>query len=67
MLRFVSPALPFSVVADYAGRSVKGQLTQAGRLGARSIVRVDGATATMADGDGERVVGVDEIAQAVLG
>jgi histidyl-tRNA synthetase len=28
--------------ADYAGRSLKGQMTQAGRLGARSIVRVTG-------------------------
>jgi histidyl-tRNA synthetase len=53
--------------ADYAGRSVKGQLTQAGRLGARRIVRVEGETATVPDDGGERSVGVDEIAQAVLG
>jgi histidyl-tRNA synthetase len=26
--------------ADYAGRSVKGQLTQAGRLGAKHVIRV---------------------------
>jgi histidyl-tRNA synthetase len=30
--------------ADYAGRSRKGQLTQARRLGARDVVVVDGAT-----------------------
>ncbi len=30
--------------ADYAGRSVKGQHTQAGRLGARRVVVVDGGT-----------------------
>jgi histidyl-tRNA synthetase len=53
--------------ADYAGRSVKGQLTQAGRLGARSIVRVEGTTATVPDDGGERTVSVDEIAQAMLG
>jgi histidyl-tRNA synthetase len=29
---------------DYAGRSAKGQRTQAGRLGARHVVVVDGAT-----------------------
>jgi histidyl-tRNA synthetase len=51
--------------ADYAGRSVKGQLTQAGRLGARSIVRVEGTSASVPDGDGERIVAVDEIADAV--
>ncbi len=32
---------------DYAGRSVKGQLTQAGRLGAGTTVVVDAATATV--------------------
>ncbi len=53
--------------ADYAGRSAKGQLTQAGRLGARTIVRVEGATASWRDGGEERRVGVDELAQAVLG
>jgi histidyl-tRNA synthetase len=53
--------------ADYAGRSVKGQLTQAGRLGARSIVRVEGTTATIPDDGAERIVSVDEIAATVLG
>ena len=32
---------------DYAGRSVKGQLTQAGRTGARAVVIVSGDTATI--------------------
>jgi histidyl-tRNA synthetase len=32
---------------DYAGRSLKGQLTQAGRLGARAVVVVGGAGATL--------------------
>ena len=32
---------------DYAGRSVKGQLTQAGRLGAGWTVIVDGGEATV--------------------
>jgi histidyl-tRNA synthetase len=52
--------------ADYAGRSVKGQLTQAGRLGARRIVRVAGDSATFRDGERERTVPVDDIARAVL-
>jgi histidyl-tRNA synthetase len=52
---------------DYAGRSVKGQLTQAGRLHAHRIVRVEGVTATWRDGDGERSVPVARLAQAVLG
>jgi hypothetical protein len=30
--------------ADYAGRSRKGQLTQANRLAAREVVVVDGGT-----------------------
>jgi len=32
---------------DYAGRSLKGQLTQAGRLGAGTTVIVDAAAATV--------------------
>ena len=32
---------------DYAGRSLKGQLTQAGRLGARLTVVVGAAAATI--------------------
>ena len=34
--------------ADYAGRSRKGQLTQAGRLRAREVVVVDGDTDLLA-------------------
>jgi histidyl-tRNA synthetase len=36
-----------SADTDYAGRSVKGQMTQAGRTGARLVVRVSGGTATL--------------------
>ena len=36
-----------SVDTDYAGRSLKGQLTQAGRLGARTTVVVGAAVATI--------------------
>jgi histidyl-tRNA synthetase len=54
---------------DYAGRSLKGQMTQAGRTGARLVVRVSGETAVL------RAVGKDvgepfplsEIASMVLG
>jgi histidyl-tRNA synthetase len=35
--------------ADYAGRSRKGQLTQAGRLGAREVVVVDSGTDLVAE------------------
>jgi histidyl-tRNA synthetase len=38
---------------DYAGRSKKGQLTQAGRLGARTTVIVDGAGARVLRSGGE--------------
>ena len=48
--------------ADYAGRSVKGQLTQAGRLKARRVVRVEDDSATIDD----ETVPVDRIAEAVL-
>ena len=42
---------------DFAGRSLKGQLTQAGRLGARTIVvvRADGVTVRRA-GEADRDV-----------
>ncbi len=47
---------------DYAGRSFKGQMTQAGRTGARTVVIVDanGATIRRAGTD-EQVVGLDEV------
>jgi histidyl-tRNA synthetase len=48
--------------ADYAGRSVKGQMTQAGRSGARIIVvaREDNAAIRRGRED-EQVVGLDEL------
>ena len=52
--------------ADFARRSVKGQLTQAGRLGARTIVRVNGERAVITGAGDERSVGIDEIAEAIL-
>jgi histidyl-tRNA synthetase len=36
-----------SADTDYAGRSLKGQLTQAGRLGAASVIVVDARRATI--------------------
>jgi histidyl-tRNA synthetase len=50
---------------DYAGRSVKGQLTQAGRLRARTIVRVERDRAVIRDEAGEREVAVAAIAEAL--
>jgi histidyl-tRNA synthetase len=48
---------------DYAGRSVKGQMTQAGRTGARTVViaRAEDAAVRRA-GEDERVVPLDELA-----
>ena len=37
---------------DYAGRSLKGQLTHANRLGARRVVIVEGANGTVRERDG---------------
>jgi histidyl-tRNA synthetase len=53
---------------DYAGRSAKGQMTQAGRLGARIVVRVSGDRATVRSGgqDLGEPIPVQEIASAVL-
>jgi histidyl-tRNA synthetase len=52
---------------DYAGRSVKGQMTQAGRTGARTLVvaRADDA-AVRRRGEAEQVVPLDRLA-ATLG
>jgi histidyl-tRNA synthetase len=44
--------------ADYAGRSLKGQMTQAGRLRARTVVQVAGDEATIREGGAERARGV---------
>jgi len=49
--------------ADYAGRSTKGQLTQARRLRAKRIVRVEGDVADVGD---RREVPIERIAEAVL-
>jgi histidyl-tRNA synthetase len=47
---------------DYAGRSVKGQLTQAGRLGAGTVVVVRGDGATIRrTGAGDEEVALDEV------
>jgi histidyl-tRNA synthetase len=58
-----------SADTDYAGRSVKGQMTQAGRTGARLLVRVSGDEATLrAEGvDVGEAFPVAEIASTVLG
>jgi histidyl-tRNA synthetase len=51
-----------SADADYAGRSFKGQMTQAGRSGARTVVIVRGAEATIRhDGSDEQVVALDKV------
>ncbi len=54
---------------DYAGRSAKGQMTQAGRLGARIVVRVTGETATLRSGgqDLGEPIAISQIADAVRG
>ncbi len=54
---------------DYAGRSAKGQMTQAGRLGARIVVRVEGETATLRSGgtDLGEPVPISQIAETVRG
>jgi histidyl-tRNA synthetase len=51
-----------SADTDYAGRSFKGQMTQAGRTGAKTvvIVRGDGA-AVRRDGGAEQLVALDEL------
>jgi histidyl-tRNA synthetase len=51
-----------SADADYAGRSFKGQMTQAGRTGARTIVIVRGDEAAIRlDGRDEQVVALDDV------
>jgi histidyl-tRNA synthetase len=52
--------------ADYAGRSVKGQFTQASRLGARVtvVVGADGARIRPRGGD-ERLVSLEEVPDAL--
>ena len=51
-----------SADTDYAGRSFKGQMTQAGRSGARTVVIVRAGDATIRRrGLGEQVVALDEV------
>jgi histidyl-tRNA synthetase len=51
-----------SADADYAGRSVKGQLTQASRSGARTVVVArDGNATIRRRGEHEQVVPLDEL------
>ena len=48
---------------DYAGRSVKGQLTQAGRTGARTVVIARGDDAAVRrEGERDQVVPLDQLA-----
>jgi histidyl-tRNA synthetase len=50
---------------DYAGRSVKGQFTQASRLDAQTIVVVEGDRARIRRAEGEQVVPLEEVPQAL--
>ena len=53
---------------DYAGRSTKGQLTQASRLGAGWTVIVDGATATVREqGREDWTTPLDTLVDAIAG
>ncbi len=53
---------------DYAGRSLKGQMTQASRLRARIVIQVAGKEATIREGGAERArVPVAAIARELLG
>jgi len=57
-----------SADTDYAGRSVKGQMTQAGRTGARTVVVVRSDNAVIRrHGDDERVVALDEVVATLTG
>ena len=53
---------------DYAGRSAKGQLTQAGRLGAGWTVIVDGGEATVREhGRQDWTAPLDELVARIAG
>jgi histidyl-tRNA synthetase len=57
-----------SADADYAGRSVKGQLTQAGRTHARTVVVVSEGSAAIRREDGaEQVVSLDDVVATLTG
>jgi histidyl-tRNA synthetase len=47
--------------ADYAGRSLKGQFTQAGRTGARTVVVARAQDASIRRGGDEQVVSLDDL------
>jgi histidyl-tRNA synthetase len=50
---------------DYAGRSVKGQFTQASRLDARVVVVVDAEGARIRRPDGEERVPLSQVPEAI--
>ena len=52
---------------DYAGRSFKGQMTQAGRTGARTVVIVRGEQATVRREGNEQTVGLGEVVARLTG
>jgi hypothetical protein len=53
---------------DYAGRSTKGQLTQAARLGAGWTVIVEGKEATVRQqGRGDLTASLDEVVDRITG
>ena len=54
------------VDTDYAGRSKKGQLTQAGRLGAKTTVVVDADGVRIVRAGGDEPTTLDEL-EASLG
>ena len=56
-----------SADTDYAGRSFKGQMTQAGRTGARTVVIVRGDEATVRRGGTEQAVALDEVVATLIG
>jgi histidyl-tRNA synthetase len=56
-----------SADTDYAGRSFKGQMTQAGRTGARTVVIVRGEEATVRRGGTEQAVALDEVVATLIG
>jgi histidyl-tRNA synthetase len=56
-----------SADVDYAGRSFKGQMTQAGRTRARTVVVVRGDEATIRrEGADEQVVALDRVAATLI-
>ena len=57
-----------SADVDYAGRSLKGQLTQAGRTRARTVVIVSSTDAVVRrEGSAEQVVSLDDVVATLTG